>query len=135
MKDRLVDFGLLLLRLGFGLGIAYHGYQKIFGGRMEKFTEGVASMGFPAPAFFAWFAALGEFAGGLLLAAGLATRLSAYWVATVMAVAAFVRHGADPFDRKELALAYLVAALALALAGGGRFALERLCCKGCTSSS
>lgn len=130
MKERLVDFGLLLLRLGFGFGIAYHGYGKVFGGWMEKFTAGVASMGFPAPAFFAWMAALGEFAGGLMIAAGLFTRLNAYWVACVMGVAAFVRLGADPFDKKELALCYLVVSLALALTGGGRFALERLCCKG-----
>jgi putative oxidoreductase len=86
-------------------------------------------MGFPSPAFFAWMAALGEFAGGLMLAAGLATRLGGYWVACVMGVAAFVQHGADPLEKKELALAFMIAALALAMTGGGRFAIERLFCK------
>jgi len=129
MKDKLRDFGLLVLRLGFGLGIAYHGYGKVFGGWMEKFIGGVAEMGFPAPAFFAWAAALSEFAGGLLLAAGLFTRPAAYFVAVTMAVAAFGRHGADPFEKKELALAFLFASLAIALTGPGRYSLRCLFCK------
>ena len=129
MKDKLMDFGLLVLRLGFGLGIAYHGYGKVFGGWMEKFISGVAEMGFPAPVFFAWAAALSEFAGGLLIAAGIFTRPAAYFVAVTMIVAAFGRHGADPFEKKELALAFLFASLALALTGPGRFSLGCLCCR------
>ncbi len=129
MSDKLRDFGLLVLRLGFGLGIAYHGYGKIFGGRMEKFIGGVAELGFPAPEFFAWAAASSEFAGGLLIAAGLFTRPAAYFVAVTMLVAAFGRHAADPFERKELALAFLFASLAIALTGPGRFALDCLFCR------
>jgi putative oxidoreductase len=43
-----------------------------------------------------------------------------------MAVAAFVVHAGDPWAKKELALLYAVPYLALLLAGGGRFALERV---------
>ena len=123
MKDKLLDYGLLVLRLGFGLGIAYHGFGKIFGGWMDKFVGGVANLGFPAPLFFAWAASLSEFAGGLLLAAGIFTRPAAYFIACTMLVAAFGQHAADPFQKKELALAFLFAALALALTGPGRYSL------------
>ena len=118
------DVGLLLLRLGFGLTMAFaHGLGKI--PPSAGFVEGTAAMGFPLPALFAWAAALSEFVGGLLIAVGLATRPAAVLLATTMAVAAFVRHGADPFADKEMALLYLFASLALAAAGAGRYALDR----------
>ncbi len=121
--SRATDLGLLVLRLGFGLTLAFaHGLGKI--PPSDGFIEGTAGMGFPLPVLFAWAAALSEFLGGLLIAVGLATRPAAVFVGITMAVAAFVRHGADPFGDKEMALLYLFAALALALAGAGRFSLD-----------
>lgn len=129
MKARLTDIGLLWLRVLAGAGIMTHGYGKIFGGRMEKFAGGVGEMGFPMPLFFAWAAALSEFVGGLCLALGLGTRVAAFFIACTMSVAAFIRHAADPFGRKELALAYWTIAIALLILGGGRYAVERLLCR------
>lgn len=119
-----VDLGLLWLRVATGAGMAYHGYGKVFTGRMPQFAEGVAKMGFPMPEAFAWAAALSEFAGGILLAVGLATRWSALSICSTMFVAAFIAHRADPLQVKELALAYLTASAALLLAGPGRFSID-----------
>ena len=93
---------------------------------MEKFTGGVAEMGFPAPGLFAWLAALSELIGGVCLALGLGTRVSAALIAGTMFVAAFIRHGADPFAKKELALLYLAVMMFFALYGGGKWAVERI---------
>jgi putative oxidoreductase len=41
-------------------------------------------------------------------------------------VAAFVVHSGDPWAKKELALLFAIPYLTLLLAGGGRFALERV---------
>lgn len=121
--SRPVDAGLLVLRLGAGLLLAFaHGLGKI--PPSEGFIGATAEMGFPLPALFAWAAALSEFAGGLLLAVGLATRPAAVFVAITMAVAAFIRHGADPIGEGEKALVFLVVAIALALAGPGRWSVD-----------
>ena len=124
------DVGLLVLRVLTGCFIATHGYGKIFtDGRMEKFAEGVAEMGFPVPIVFAWAAALSELVGGLLMAAGLFTRYAAFLVFSTMTVAAFIRHADDPFSMKEKALLFWTISLAIMLMGAGRYALDRLIAK------
>ena len=129
-REQSLAFGILWLRVFMGLGISlFHGYGKVFGGRMEQFTEGVAKMGFPMPDVFAWTGALSEFLGGILIALGLGTRIAAFFVFSTMAVAAFIRHASDPFDVKELALLYGTIAMAIVPIGPGRFSLDHLICR------
>lgn len=127
------EFGLLILRLWAGLGLALiHGRAKVFDPAMfDQFTAGVAELGFPFPTASAWFAALGEFLGGLLLAAGLFTRPAALWIAAVMATAAFGVHTSSFTGEAELsaavpALSYLAMALCFAFAGSSRTGLDQL---------
>ena len=141
------DIALLLLRPA-GLYLALgHGWGKIValsGGQGDRFVEGVAGLGFPAPALFAWAAALSEFAGGICVALGLGTRVAAAFAGFTMLVAAFGRHhahghflswlGAAPASEEtlkawgnpELAVVYLLVFAAVALAGPGRFAVDDL---------
>ncbi|WP_412061434.1 DoxX family protein [Rubrivirga sp. IMCC45206] len=117
-----VDLGLLALRVGAGLLLAFaHGLGKL--PPSEGFISGTAEMGFPLPALFAWAAGLSEFVGGLLLAVGLATRPAAVFVAITMAVAFFGQHGAS-VGEGEKALIFLVIVVALGFAGPGRYSLD-----------
>lgn len=135
-REKSLALGVLWLRVSMGLGISlFHGYGKVFGGRMEQFMEGVAKMGFPMPDLFAWAAALSEFLGGILIALGLGTRIAAFFVFSTMTVAAFVRHASDPFDVKEMALLYGTIAMAIMLIGPGRFSLDYLISKHCCKKS
>lgn len=122
------DFAALILRLFAGLTMAFaHGLGKI--PPPEMLVQGLGAMGFPAPEFFAWAAALAEFAGGLLLALGLLTRPAAFFMAFTMAVAAFGAHAADPFQKKEMALLYLVISLFFVIYGAGKFSIDRFISK------
>lgn len=124
--SRATDVGLLILRLGFGLTLAFaHGLGKI--PPSQGFIDGaVAGMGLPAPTLFAWLAALSEFVGGLLIAVGLLTRPAAVFVAMTMAVAFLVAHGGalTGDNSGEMAFLYLVASVALAFTGAGRLSLD-----------
>ncbi len=125
MKKINADAGLLVLRLGAGLFMAFgHGLGKM--PPSEGLIGGVEKLGFPLPAFFAWMAGLSEFLGGLLIAAGLFTRPAAFFWICTMGTAAFLRHGADPFGTKEKALLYLVVGICLFLAGGGKYSLSKV---------
>jgi putative oxidoreductase len=144
------DIALLLLRLtGIGLAVG-HGWGKIYAlatGGGDRFISGVAALGFPLPALFAWAAALAEFGGGLALALGIGTRVAAAFAAFTMFVAAFIRHkfhlhflvsigllqpSADTikgWGNPEMSLLYLLCFFAVLLMGGGRFTLDHLVLK------
>ncbi|NBD11637.1 DoxX family protein [Corallococcus silvisoli] len=115
--------GWTLVRVVFGMTLALgHGLGKVTGD-LSGFAEGVAKLGFPAPLFFAWCAALAEFLGGLLVALGLFTRPAAMFAGFTMLVALF-RHRVDPFAKAEMALLYLTVMIAALIIGGGRFSLD-----------
>lgn len=118
------EVGWLVVRVTAGACLAFfHGYQKVFLGGASGLVATIGNMGFPAPLFFAWCAALAEFAGALLVAAGLATRYAAAAAAFTMAVALYSQRN-DPIHRMELAILYLAPMVAAALIGGGRYSLD-----------
>jgi putative oxidoreductase len=117
------DVGLLFLRLA-GLGLATHGYRKVFGGDVKHVVSAADAMGFPLPVVFAWAAAISELLGGALVAVGLFTRPAAVFAAVTMFVAAFLHHRNDSFEDRELALLYLGVLLGLACMGAGRWSVD-----------
>ena len=78
MNSPLSEVTWALTRFVFGVSLAlFHGYGKIFEGKVQGLTNTVAGMGFPAPSFFAWAASIAEFFGGILVALGFLTRPAA----------------------------------------------------------
>jgi putative oxidoreductase len=126
LKKAPYNFGILWLRMFAGLGMAYHGYQKIFVvDHMDGFIQSVSHMGMPFPFYLAWAAALSEFVGGILVAIGFMTRVSSFFIFCTMSVASFIAHQNDSFAVKELALAYLAMSGALMFTGGGQYSLDK----------
>lgn len=126
MGSTAAQLGWAVVRLVFGLGIAlFHGYGKVFEGRVAGLVRAVSDMGFPWPTFFAWAASLSELLGGALVAVGLGTRAGAAAVCATMAVALY-RHLPEPMAKSELALLYLAVMTMAVLVGGGRFSLDAL---------
>lgn len=115
--------GLALLRIFAGVSLMLaHGTGKV--PPSEQLVQGVANLGFPAPAFFAWAAALSEFLGGAFLALGFLTRWASFFIACVMLVAILDVHAADPYQRKELAFMYLFVAGAFLMKGSGDWSID-----------
>ncbi|KPM55328.1 DoxX family protein [Frankia sp. R43] len=126
------DLGLLLLRLTFGLLLAGHGAQKLFGlfggEGLSATGRGFAQLGYHPGTFFAGMAGAGELLGGLGLAAGLLTPLAAAAVIGVMinAMIVTVPHGLwETNGGMEYPLCIAVVATAVAAIGAGRLALDR----------
>jgi putative oxidoreductase len=127
------DCALLLVRLAFGLIMAGHGAQKLFGlfGGSGLTATGHAfeGLGFRPGKVYAVIGGLSEFLGGLGLAVGLLTPLAAAALICVMinAMASVTgAHGLWDVDGGiEYNIVIAIAALAVALLGPGRLALDR----------
>ena len=125
--------GLLLIRAVFGLTLAAHGSQKLFGsfggGGPAGTTTFFRSLGFRAPLLMALVAGLGELAGGLLFAFGLFTPLAALIVTVVMLNAIGTVHWRKGFFNSaggyEFNLAIIATAVAVTAIGPGGYSLDR----------
>ena len=127
------DSGLLLIRLTFGLLLAGHGAQKLFGlfgGQgLKGVGRGFATLGYHPGEVYAAIAGLSEFLGGLGFALGLFTPLAAAALIGVMIdamVSVTAAHGLwDRDGGVEYNVCIAVVALAVAATGPGRLALDR----------
>ncbi|CAB4716596.1 MAG: DoxX family membrane protein [Actinobacteria bacterium] len=125
------NLALLVLRLVLGLFLAYHGYNKFFGGgRITGTARWFASIGFRAPSLQALLAATTEVGAGVLLAAGLLTPLAAAAVIAVMIVAIVSSHWKVGFfifkdgGGWEYCASIAVAAFAIGTIGAGEWSLD-----------
>lgn len=133
------EFSTTILRVILGVVMLPHGAQKLLGwfgghgfsGTMHHFTE---NMGIPY--LFALLAVLAESFGALGLIAGLFTRVAAFGIGATIGVAALMGHvkygffmnwfGKQAGEGFEYHLLVVGMALALVIAGGGRWSLDRL---------
>ena len=116
--------GLLILRLGFGATMAFrHGLPKLldFSNQMNGFPDplGIGSTGSLALTISA------EFFCAILVTIGIFTRFAAFPLMIAMAVAFFIVHQADPFQKKEMAFLYLMAFSTIFACGPGAYSADK----------
>lgn len=124
--EKLSPLGWPLVRLAAGLMLVPHGAMKVFGG-MEGTIGFFAQVGLEPAALLAWYVALLEFVGGILLATGFLTRLVAAQVVGFMAVAV-VFHSSNGFGWTqggyEYPLMWGAIALAIVFRGAGPLSVD-----------
>jgi putative oxidoreductase len=126
------DLGVLALRLALGAVFLAHGAQKAFGAfggpGFQGATGFIGSMGFRPARFWTALAVGGELVAGVLFLLGLLTSLAGLLVLGTMAVAIAKVHGPKGFFVQnggyEYNLVLIIAALAVAAMGPGRFSLD-----------
>src|SRR6478609_3499615 len=120
-----------MLRLCLGLFLAYHGYNKFFGGgRIPGTARWFASMGMKWPKAQALLAACTEVGAGVMFAIGLFTPLAAAGIIGVMLVAIYTEHWKvgffifKPNQGWEYCATIAIGALAVATMGAGEWAVD-----------
>ncbi|WP_018145564.1 MULTISPECIES: DoxX family protein [unclassified Thioalkalivibrio] len=129
MDNTLDDSGKLVLRLALGIMILLHGIAKLTGG-----ISGIESMVTNAglPAILAYGVYIGEILAPILVIIGLYSRIGAVIIAINMLFAIALAHTHEVFLLTgtggwalELQGMFLFTAIALALTGPGRLAINR----------
>lgn len=122
--------GKLILRITLGVVILLHGINKLISG--VDWLDGMLA-GAGLPTFFKYGVYVGEVVAPLLVIAGYYSRIGAWIIAVNMLFALGLAHGAEIFaiDPQSGGLAlekqymFMFAAIALALIGPGRYAVNQ----------
>lgn len=117
------DIGLAVLRILPSAFLLSHGIpklQKLLNGDFE-FADPIGIGATPS----LFLAVIGEVICPILVIIGYKTRWATLPILILMAVAAFIVHGSDPFGIKELALLYLVCFAVIMLLGPGRYSIDK----------
>ena len=121
----LKDIVVLAVRVFIGFAMLSHGFPKLqmllAGGKIEFFDF----MGL-GPQISLILTVFAEFVCSILLILGLFTRVSLGFLIFTMAIAAFVVHGADPFEKREMSLIYLSVYLLLMVIGAGKVSVDHM---------
>jgi putative oxidoreductase len=124
--DKLRPLALLLLRFALGAIFIDHGYPKLFGHTRETIESFV---GIGLPGYLAYISGLIELFGGLMLIAGLFTRIAGLLLTIELAVeiwkAGYLVRDPMAVGSYELPLLLAVSAFALATFGAGAVSLDQ----------
>jgi putative oxidoreductase len=129
----MLDWGILILRLGIGIMFAAHGLQKAFGffggPGIKGFSQMLSGLGFAPSIYWAYLAAYTETLGGLFLIMGLYTQSSAAMLLILIITAAIKVHLGKGFFLSnggfEYTFVIAAACLSLILLGPGKFSFFR----------
>lgn len=125
----MTDIGKLILRLALGILVLLHGIAKVTGG-IDPIIGMVAKSGLPGA--LGYLVYVGEVVAPIIVILGVLTRPAALVIAINMIVAVGLAHASQIFEigkqggwALELQGMYLFTALAIAMIGAGRFAVQR----------
>lgn len=118
------DFGILLLRLSFGLLFTWHGYEKLVSfNEVVNYFPNPLGLGAELSVSLVVFA---ECFCGIFISLGLFTRLVVVPPFITMFVAFFIIHTKDDFSVKELAFVLLLLSIIIFILGSGKYSLDQL---------
>jgi putative oxidoreductase len=123
LSQKSSDVWLLILRVCIASMMLSHGipkFLKLISGEEIQFID-LLGIGQTASMILSVFA---EFFCSFLILFGIVTRFAAFSLIINMSVAVFVAHAQDSFQKKELALLYLIVYITFLILGAGKYSID-----------
>jgi putative oxidoreductase len=126
--ERVIPLSWLVIRAGFGIDLAIHGWEKVE--RLPRILATiVGGTGASLPPNFSpthnMILVCSEFIGGICIAVGLFTRFFAAAAAIEMAIICFTVFWPHGYHAAEYTFWWGIALFAIALRGGGPYSVDR----------
>jgi putative oxidoreductase len=126
--DWAIPFSWLIIRAGFGIDLAIHGWEKV--ARVPAILSAIMSgttalLGPQLDPFHNIVLAIFEFGGGICIALGLFTRFFAAAAAIDLAIITFTVFWPHGYHAYEYTFWWGLAMFAIALRGGGPYSLDQ----------
>lgn len=122
------DIGILIGRIGIGVILFAHGWQKVFDWGLPMTAEIMGGAGVPLPTLSAYFTGFAELIGGAALIVGVAVPLAAASGIFIMTGAFIYAQNSSTIFMDDngfgFVLSIAVACTMLVAAGSGRFGLD-----------
>ncbi len=129
MHGKHPELGQFFLRVGLGILFLAFGLMKLFLAKPSGVTEMLSSIGFPAPALFAWILILAEIVGGFLLIIGYQVKIATSLLGIVIVVAILTVQipslGGDGTMQFFKDLSILVGLIAIFFGGAGKWCIDK----------
>ena len=122
--DNAVSIAMLVLRIGMGLLMIPHGFNKLV-----NFSEKASSFSDPFHIGSTMSLSLiifAEFFCAIFIVAGLFTRIAAFALFIAMSVALFYAHNGEVFGDGETAALYLAGYITILIMGPGKISLDKV---------
>ena len=117
---------LVIIRVIIGVFMAVYGLEIFDTDKMKGNVAWLTDINFPTPVFMAYLGKATELAGGILLAAGLLTRLVSIPLIIDMAIVIIFMGNCKIFGDAQLPFLLLLFFLNFIIYGGGKWSLDNL---------
>jgi putative oxidoreductase len=121
-----LSIGFAAVRIITGILMVYHGLEIFDADKIKGYSQWLTDLKFPAPLLMAYLGKGAEFVGGLLLVAGLFTRLAALTLAITMLVVCFVMGQGRIFTDDQHPFLFVLLAAVFFFTGAGKWSLDGL---------
>jgi putative oxidoreductase len=116
----------VIIRVIIGILIAAYGLEISDAEKMKGNVAWLTDIHFPAPVFMAFLGKITELAGGILLIAGLCTRLVSIPLAIDMSVVIIFMGNGKILGDAQLPFLFVLFFLSFIIYGGGKWSLDNL---------
>jgi putative oxidoreductase len=119
-----LSVGFAAVRVITGVLMMYHGIEVFDAEKIRGYGQWLTDLSFPAPLLMAYLGKGAEFVGGLLLAAGLFTRLAALVLAVTMLIICFGMGQGRIFTDDQHPFLFVLLTAVFFFTGAGKWSID-----------